>query len=210
MNTTSPPLVISEKSSRRRASRIPGTASSVPAHRLAIPDGTALVLFDIVALLHEISQAGRETIGSKPVTVMDVCSPHAVQVFSDPDRVRLIMMALMSNAAKFTDRGRIALIFNRDEDRMRLTVTDTGRGMRPEQISAIFESSDRGYDDEVYGQVRSGLGLRIVKALVALLGGNISVSSKLGEGTIVTVSLPLGPSGNTHNHGATTETAKPA
>ncbi len=54
--------------------------------------------------------------------------------------VRQIMMSLMSNAAKFTDRGRIALILSKDNDEIRLTVADTGRGMAQEQINACRDS----------------------------------------------------------------------
>lgn len=140
--------------------------------------------FDVVALLQEVAQAAKQAIGKKPVTVMDVASPTPIVILSDPAKVRQIMMGLISNAANVTDRGRIALILNKDEERIRLTVTDTGKGMNEDQINAIFDSHDIGPD-------RSGLGLRIIKHLVNLLEGSISVASKVGEGTIVEVSFPL-------------------
>jgi signal transduction histidine kinase len=159
------------------------------------PVETASRSFDIVALLHEISGAARSMAGNKPVTVMDASAASPLVIVSDPSKVRQIMTGLMSNAIKFTDRGRIAVILNKDDDRIRLTVTDTGRGMSLEQIDAVFTSSDHGYDDEVNGTATSGLGLRIVKNLVKQLNGSISVASKTGEGTIVEVALPLEPPG---------------
>jgi cell cycle sensor histidine kinase DivJ len=147
--------------------------------------------FDIVALLHEVSEAARMIIGNKSVTVMDVSCPSPVVIHSDRAKIRQIMTELMSNAAKFTDRGRIALILNKTDDAIRLTVADTGKGMTQEKIRAVFGTSCHGYDVEMNGLESSGLGLRIVKSLVKKLEGTISVSSKAGEGTIVEVSFPL-------------------
>jgi signal transduction histidine kinase len=144
--------------------------------------------FDVVALLQEVAQAAKQVIGKKPVAVMDVASPTPIVILSDPAKVRQIMMGLISNAANVTNRGRIALILNKDGERVRLTVADTGKGMSEDQIHAIFSPYDIGSDN-------SGLGLRIIKHLVNLLEGSISVASKVGEGTIVEVSFPLKPPG---------------
>jgi two-component system sensor histidine kinase EvgS len=150
--------------------------------------------FDIVALLREVSQTARMNIGQKPVMVMDVPSTGPVTVLSDPEKVRKIMTGLISNAAKFTDRGRIALILNKDEYMIRLIITDTGRGMTAEQMNAAFAPSDTRGNVEKNGHAPSGLGLGIIRNLVKLLEGSITISSKVGEGTIVEVSLPIEPS----------------
>jgi hypothetical protein len=147
--------------------------------------------FNIVALLNDVAQASRTVLGQKPVTMMDVASPGPVVIFSDPEKVRQIMAELANNAAKFTERGRIALIMNKDQDRLRLVVTDTGEGMSPEEVNTFFHANDREFDGRIPDQAGSGLGLRIVKHLVKSLGGSIAVSSRAGEGTIVEVALPL-------------------
>lgn len=147
--------------------------------------------FDIVALLHKVSEAARSIVGDKPVTIMNAFCPSPVVIYSDSSMIRQIMMGLMNNAARFTDRGRIALILSKDDDKIRLTVADTGKGMASEQIQAILWSSDYKHDDEMNGRSTSGLGLRMAKTLVEKLDGRISLSSKVGEGTIVEVSLPL-------------------
>ena len=157
------------------------------------PTDTTCERFDIVALLYEACQAARSTLGDKPVTIMDVSCPNPVVIHSDPAKIKQIMTCLMSNAAKFTARGRIALILGRDDDKIRLTVADTGRGMAPEQISAVLKPVDREYDGERNGPAAAGPGLRIVKELVNKLNGGISIASKQGEGTIVEISLPLEP-----------------
>jgi len=155
------------------------------------PTETECERFDIVALLHDVSKAARSIVGDKPVTVMDVSCPSPVVIYSDPSMIRQIMMNLVSNAAKFTNRGRIALIISKDNDEIRLTVADTGRGMAQEQINAALDSSGHEYDVDMNGLATSGLGLRLVKALVKQLRGSISIASKAGEGTIVAVSLPV-------------------
>jgi len=147
--------------------------------------------FDIIALLHEISQAARLMAGHKPLTVMDVASPGPIVIQSDRFRIGQIMMGLMTNAVKFTNRGRVAVILHKEDDSIRLTVADTGRGMSQEQINALFGPSDSASGGQRPPGETSGLGLRIVKKMVELLGGSISASSRLGEGTIVEVSLPL-------------------
>ncbi|HYA86280.1 MAG TPA: HAMP domain-containing sensor histidine kinase [Nitrospirota bacterium] len=152
---------------------------------------TAYECFDIVALFHEMSETARSLVGNKPVTVMDASCPGPIVIHADPSTIRQIVTELMDNAVRFTDRGRIALILNKDDDKIRLTVADTGKGMAPEQIKAVLESSDRRHKGEMNSITTSGLGLRIVKTLVKKLDGRISLASKSGGGTIVEVSLPL-------------------
>ena len=151
--------------------------------------------FDVVALLHEVAQTARLIVGNKPVQVMDASFPCPHFVLSDRAKIRLIMTELIGNAAKFTERGRVALILNKDVDRIRLTVTDTGTGMTEEQVSEFSASSDRIQERIAAGPSVAGRGLNLVMNLVALLKGGISISSKLSKGTIVEVALPLEPPG---------------
>lgn len=155
------------------------------------PDGAVSERFDIIALLHETTEAARFLAGDKEVAVMDVSCPSPVVIHSDSFAIRRIMTGLLSNAVKFTDRGRIALIMSREEGELKLTVADTGRGMTPDQIGSVLDASDHGYDAEINGLATPGLGLRIVKAMIRKLDGKLAIASRSGEGTIVTVSLPL-------------------
>ncbi len=157
---------------------------------------TTYQYFDIIALMQEVTQTVRLGIGQKPVTIMDASSPGPVMVLSDRGKVCKIMMGLISNAAKFTDRGRIALILNQDEYKIGLIITDTGRGMTAEQMNVAFASSnDRGHAGQ-NGHAESEPTLRTIRNLVKMLEGSITVSSKVGEGTIVEVCLPIEPSEN--------------
>jgi len=150
--------------------------------------------FDIGALLQEIIRTAQQNIGQKPVKIMDVLSSGPVMIFSDREVVRKIMTGLVSNAAKFTDKGRISVILNKDEYTISLIITDTGRGMTAEQMNAAFAPFDLRRHPDGDGRANSALGLRTIRNLINLLGGNITVSSKVGEGTIVEVSLPIEPS----------------
>ncbi len=166
------------------------------------PGETGCEQFDVVALLHEVAQTARLIVGDKPVRIMEASFPCPHFVLSDRERIRLIMTELVGNAAKFTERGRVALILSKDVDGIRLTVTDTGTGMTEEQVSAFCASSDRMRKRTVAGTSMRGRGLNLVMNLVALLKGFISISSKLGEGTIVEVALPLEPLGARQGHSA--------
>ncbi len=147
--------------------------------------------FNIIALLHVAAQRARSLVGGKPVIIMEASSSGPVFIRSDQQKVRQIVTELVNNAAKFTERGRITLILNRDMDGLRLTVTDTGKGMSPEESEALLHSGGREFDGGAGGLKTGGLGLKIVRQLVISLNGAISVSSRSGEGTIVEVFFPF-------------------
>ncbi len=163
------------------------------AHLESGPGEVGYEQFDVVALLYEVAQTARRIVGDKPVRVMDASFPCPHFVLSDRAKIHLIMTELAGNAAKFTERGRVALILNKDVDRINLTVTDTGAGMTEQQVSAFSVLSDQLKERRAAGPSMRGRGFHLVLNLVALLKGSISISSKLGEGTIVQVSLPLKP-----------------
>lgn len=112
---------------------------------------------------------------------------------SDPLRIRQIVTNLLSNAVKFTTKGSITLAANYSSSRLRIDVTDTGKGMAPQDRERIFQEFTRLPDAQ--GEEGFGLGLSIVRKLVLLLEGRIEVQSKAGEGSTFTVILPLFPVG---------------
>ena len=117
-------------------------------------------------------------------------------VYSDPQRWQTILRNLLSNAAKFTQRGSISLeIAWAEETRsaLCLTVQDTGRGIVPEHQALIFEPFTQFPAGGVREQGGVGLGLSLCGANVHLLGGTIRVESKVGEGTRFTCVLPVAP-----------------
>lgn len=110
-------------------------------------------------------------------------------LLADQDRLTQVFLNLMQNAVTHTQPGQvIALGGTREEGRARLWVRDEGRGMSPEVQARVFERFYRGaQESDAPGM---GLGLAIVRALVAAHGGEVTVQSEEGTGTRFTVSLP--------------------
>jgi len=113
----------------------------------------------------------------------------------DPGRIRQILLNLIGNAVKFTDRGevRVSVERLREEggDLLALSVSDTGIGMSRETQRKIFESFTQAEDSTTRNYGGTGLGLAIVRQLVDLMAGSISVTSEPDRGTTFRVILPL-------------------
>ncbi|UFH50726.1 response regulator [Pseudomonas sp. KNUC1026] len=120
---------------------------------------------------------------------VDAATPATM--FSDRQRVEQIIKNLLSNAVKFTDAGTVSLAISaRPGEGIAFAVRDSGIGIAPDQQQAIFEAFRQadGTTSRRYGG--TGLGLSISRDLATLLGGHISVSSALGQGSVFTLVLP--------------------
>ena len=119
------------------------------------------------------------------------------ELFGDSMRVNQILLNLLSNALKFTPRdGKIRLDvgqlpYKKGLIKLRFTVSDTGRGMSEEFLKKIYLPFEQENLDGVPRLGSTGLGMAITKNLVTLLGGTISVKSRLDEGSVFTVELPF-------------------
>ncbi|TIV18139.1 MAG: response regulator, partial [Mesorhizobium sp.] len=115
-------------------------------------------------------------------------------ITADPGRLRQVLLNLIGNAVKFTDTGGVLLTVARarteTSDCICFTVADTGPGLREEDMERIFEEFEQsdGTSTRVHGG--AGLGLAISKRLVTAMGGTISVSSRLGEGSEFILEIP--------------------
>jgi len=121
---------------------------------------------------------------------------EAPWVLSDPFRLNQILLNLLSNAIKFTSSGSIwlrsFLVDETDEELLvRFTVQDSGIGIGPEALERIFESFTQAYADTTRRYGGTGLGLTISRALVTQFGGELSVTSKLGQGSTFSFTIPL-------------------
>lgn len=112
-----------------------------------------------------------------------------VRVDADPELLSLVWNNLLSNAIKFTEcGGRVSLVLKREGQDAVVQVRDTGCGMSAETGKDIFKKFYQG--DTSHATEGNGLGLALVRRVIDISGGIISVSSKLGEGTTFTVVLP--------------------
>jgi len=110
----------------------------------------------------------------------------------DQRRVEQILINLLNNAIKFTEMGEIKVSCSLRDSKVILSVSDTGIGIKPEDIETIFEpfrQIDTGLSRKYEG---TGLGLSITRKLVNMMGGEIHVKSKEGVGSTFSVILPIG------------------
>ena len=121
------------------------------------------------------------------------CPEAALSLRSDPTRLRQIVLNLLSNACKFTERGEVRLGVRADPDWVRISVADTGIGMTPEQVKRLFQEFSQADASTTRRYGGTGLGLAISRKLARLMGGDIQVESAAGVGTTFTVRLPVGP-----------------
>ena len=113
-------------------------------------------------------------------------------IYSDQDKIRQIVLNLLSNAAKFTHEGRILLSAQRDgEANLRISVTDTGIGISEEALPRIFKEFQQADTSTTRQYGGTGLGLSISRNLARLLGGDITVESELDKGSTFTLSIPM-------------------
>jgi signal transduction histidine kinase len=110
---------------------------------------------------------------------------------TDREKLGQVLLNLLDNAVKFTDRGQIKIVASRQNGSLKLIVSDTGIGIPKEELHKIFEEFQRGDSSGIKNYRGTGLGLAIVKKFVNLLGGEVAVESEVGKGSIFTVTLPL-------------------
>lgn len=124
-------------------------------------------------------------------------------IFSDEQRIRQILINLLTNAIKFTHEGSVTLKADIEDQQLLLEVIDTGIGIDTAHHKTIFLEFRQAHDDieKTYGG--TGLGLNITKRLIDLFGGEINFESTLGQGTIFAVKIPLEEAKNTDNQNTT-------
>lgn len=147
---------------------------------------------DLAAFTRELAGLFRSTVERAGLRYVVDCAPLGEPAYVDPEMWETIILNLLSNAFKFTFTGEIRVALRRTERGAELSVKGTGIGVDDKEISRIFErfhrvEGARGRSDE-----GSGIGLALVRDLVRLHGGEISATSRPGEGTTFTLVLPLG------------------
>jgi signal transduction histidine kinase/CheY-like chemotaxis protein len=112
-------------------------------------------------------------------------------VHTDQKRLRQILINVLSNAIKFTERGEVAFRIKYRSQLATFEISDTGIGIDPKDIKKIFDPFERGSNPNVQRQQGVGLGLSITHALVQILGGEIKIRSEPGKGASFTIRLML-------------------
>ena len=113
-------------------------------------------------------------------------------IVTDPDRLKQILINLIGNALKFTEAGGVDFGYKLENDRLKFYVSDTGIGMSEDDLKLVFERFKR--TEQAHKKYEgTGLGLAITKGLLDLLGGDISVHSEVGRGSVFTFTIPYEP-----------------
>jgi adenylate cyclase len=121
----------------------------------------------------------------------DVLGPLPL-LYTDHEKLKQILINLLSNAAKFTEAGSITLRVQSSKERVELAVADTGIGIPKTALELIFEEFRQVEGDPKRAQGGTGLGLAISRRLARMLGGDITAASEEGRGSTFTVATPCG------------------
>ncbi len=148
--------------------------------------------FRLPPLATEIAQLAESLVMKEPhvqfsLEVADGLPP----LESDREKIREILLNLVSNAVKFTSRGSVVLRIEQDGDGVAISVSDTGIGIPPDQLDRIFQRFTQVKAASSCSIRGTGLGLSIARSLTEMLGGTLTAVSAEGQGSTFTLNLPL-------------------
>lgn len=151
--------------------------------------------FSIQDVVEQVKQTLQQKANEKSIELIATI-PSSVPEIVIGDQVRLfqILMNLVGNAIKFTEKGSVQLSINNEQDQLRFSIVDTGIGIPQDKLQSIFENFNQAHSSDTRKYGGTGLGLSISKQIVELMGGNISIESEVGSGTTFSfaIQLPLG------------------
>ncbi len=162
--------------------------SKLESDYLAVEPQAISLLPLLVALVKTFNEQGKDE-----VTVQLDCPDPLPIAYADPNRVEQIMINLISNALRYTDRGTVTITTWAEEGRLYIRVSDTGIGIAPEDLPRVFERFWRADRSRSRRSGGTGLGLTICRRLVEMHGGEIGVISQPHQGSQFTFWLPLTP-----------------
>jgi signal transduction histidine kinase/DNA-binding response OmpR family regulator/CHASE3 domain sensor protein len=146
--------------------------------------------FNVNSLLSEVVSMINPQAKLKNIELINSSASEELPINSDSGKIRHILQNLISNAVKFTEKGKVEVIASLNGDQLEISITDTGIGIAEEHIRHIFDEFRQadGSTSRRFGG--TGLGLSIAKKYASLLGGTITVKSTPGKGSIFTLIIP--------------------
>ncbi len=150
--------------------------------------------FDIAKMVEEVVGTVQPLVDKNGNTLVVRCPPDLGAMRADLTKVRQVLFNLVSNSCKFTEHGTVTLEVEREVDAGRDDITfrirDTGIGMTAEQVTKLFQPFTQADTSTSRKYGGTGLGLSISKSFCEMMGGDVTVASKFGEGSTFTVRLP--------------------
>lgn len=164
--------------------------SKIESGRMAI----SKINFDLHSTLTNSARILQEIADKKGLTLAVNINTNLPQhMHGDPYRLQQVVMNLVNNAVKFTEKGSVelrAFFVPETPERIRIEIQDTGIGISKENIRKLFSAFSQADDSIARNYGGSGLGLSIAKSLVKLMGGSIEVTSEVGKGSTFWIELP--------------------
>lgn len=146
--------------------------------------------FEIEPLIDLCISTTQPLINSESVILRKEIEQDLALIYSDQNRVKQIILNLLSNAAKFTHEGQITVRASQQNGNLMISVEDTGIGIAEEAMERIFDAFQQADTSTTRQYGGTGLGLTISRSLARLLGGDLVVISSLGEGSTFMLTIP--------------------
>jgi signal transduction histidine kinase/CheY-like chemotaxis protein len=147
--------------------------------------------FDINDLVAEVVSVISPLARQKNIELLQQPAAGLPALSSDSDKCRHILQNLVGNAVKFTEAGRVEILVRQAGEAIQVVVSDTGIGISEEHLTHIFDEFRQADSSTSRRFGGTGLGLAIAKKYALLLGGDVTVASSLGQGSVFTLGLPL-------------------
>ena len=149
---------------------------------------------DVAALTEDVRMMVEPLAARNENRLVVTCAMDAGSLATDMTKLKQSLLNLLSNASKFTEKGTVSLaVARRSDDRgewVDFTVADTGIGMTEEQLGKLFQAFSQADSSTTRRYGGTGLGLAITRSFARILGGDVTVTSRVGEGSTFVLSLP--------------------
>jgi ammonium transporter len=146
---------------------------------------------NVAEVLREVTDSFEPLVDRPRVQLFVDADTDLPRVVTDRDKLKQILLNLVSNAVKYTDDGTISVCAEAVDGRLRVDVSDTGAGIPADELGKIFDEFHRADGPVSSPRPGTGLGLTISRRLARTLGGDVTVESSLGVGSTFTLDLPL-------------------
>jgi signal transduction histidine kinase/CheY-like chemotaxis protein len=147
---------------------------------------------DLSELIGEVEAETRALLGKPGLSAVWQVASDLPQLRTDPLKLKAVVTELLRNAVKFTDQGRVTVDVHPGNGGVDICVADTGIGIAPEAVPGIFELFRQADGSTTRRHGGVGLGLYLVRRLLELLGGTVTVESEVGYGSTFRLSIPTG------------------
>ena len=155
--------------------------------------------FNLLEVIEDVMQLEWPLANGKNIALELKIVPGIEEVKSDKQRIHQIILNILNNAIKFTEKGSVTISCFQENNSVKIEISDTGIGIKKVDLQKIFNPFIQIENDLTKTQIGSGLGLPVTRKFLELLKGTIEVSSVLGKGTTFTISLPVDPDLDNHS-----------